>query len=324
MLLTVSARAQKFGSSSYPTPQMLADADNYQPPRLTRYAARLASQPDMTGTWLPLAPKGACAGSITADPAHTICPGRLQVGEAAFSAFPGTYMTGLPYNAEYQKKYRELLQDTIDGKSPDDFPACFPYGVPRMILGTPVPFDIIQSPDVMLWYNNYGRTNRRIYLNDKHQTVGDPTTGGTGPSYSGDSIGHWEGNTLVVDTVNMVAGFFDDTPVPYSDQLHMVERIRLIAANMLEDQITFTDPVAMVKPWVLKRYFERGEQPEVSPIGNTVVHERVGSSGDNKNIVRYYLTMGDRPCIPNVKMVNGFQQDILPQELATQSAAGER
>jgi hypothetical protein len=322
VLFTTSAYAQF--TSHYPTPEIIANADKFQPPRLTHYAARLAQQPDMTGTWLPLAPKDACGWVITVDPVHTVCPGKQKPGESVFSPFPGTYVEGIPYNDEYQKKYKELVAETVEGKSRDNFPACFPYGVPRMQIDTPVPLDIIQSPDVMLWYNNYGRTNRRIYLNDKHQILGGPTTGGTGPSYSGDSIGHWEGNTLVVDTVNMVAGYFDDTPAPYSDQLHMVERIRLIATNFLEVQMTFTDPVTMVNPWQVTRYFERGEAPEVSPIGQQEVHLRIGSTVDNKQISRYYLTMGDRPCVPNVRMVNGFQEAILPQEIETQSPVGVR
>ena len=320
LLFTTSAYAQF--NSNYPTPEMIANADKFQPPRLTHYAARLGQQPDMTGAWLPLAPKGACGWVLSADPVHTVCPGRQKPGESVFSSFPGTYVEGIPYNDEYQKKYKDLVKNVVEGKSPDHFPACFPYGVPRMLVNSPVPLDIIQSPDVMLWYNNYGRTNRRIYLNDKHQTLGGPTTGGPGPSYSGDAIGHWEGNTLVVDTVNMVAGYFDDTPAPYSDQLHMVERIRLIATNFLEDQMTFTDPVTMVKSWTVTRYFERGEAPEVSPTGQREVHMRIGSTVDNKQIHRYYLTMSDRPCVPNVRMVNGFQEAILPQEIGTQSPVG--
>ena len=119
-----------------------------------------------------------------------------------------------------------------------------------MIGDSPTPFDIIQTPDVMIWYDNYGRTERRIFVDGRTQPMQEgPLTGGNGPRYSGFSVGHWDGATLVIDTVNMLGAYFDETPAPYSDQLHMVERVRLIASDILEDRMTFTDPVTMTKPW---------------------------------------------------------------------------
>jgi hypothetical protein len=289
-LLTSPALAQYV--RGLPSPAMIANADRFDPPKLTRYAARLAEQPDLSGTWTTMVPKDIGNGP-TFDPVHTVYPPRLHSGEASFGPLPGTYIKGIPYNTTYQKKYRALIDETLEGKSRDTFAACIPYGVPRMIGDAPTPFDIIQSPDVMIWSNNYTRTERRIFLDGrKHPTEGSPETGGNGPSYSGHSIGHWEGNTLVVDTVNMAGGYFDETPAPYSDQLHMVERVRLIAPEILEDRMTFTDPVTMVKPWVVVRYFQRRTGP------------------------KKYLELNDRPCVPNVRIdANGFQVAILPSEL---------
>jgi len=72
----------------------------------------------------------------------------------------------------------------------------------------------------------------------------------------------------------------------------MVERVRLIARDILEDNMTFTDPVTMTKPWVVTRYYRR----------------RPGK--------KEYLELNDRLCVPNVKMdKNGFQVTILPSEL---------
>lgn len=283
-----------------PSPEAIANADHFKPPRLTVYASRLATQPDMTGAWAAMAPKGSGQGP-TFDPANTVYPPQRPVGEAAFGPLPGTYIKDIPYNAEYQKKYLQLIQETTEGKSRDNFAACFPFGVPRMIGDSPVAIEILQTPDIMLWYANYGRTNRRIFLDGRpHSIEGDPSTGGLGPSYSGHSTGYWEGNTLVADTVNMIGGYFDETPAPFSDQLHMVERIRLIDADTLEDRMTFTDSVTMLSPWHVTRYFRRVKQ----------------TGPDSKKVARNYLTLGDRPCIPNVRMdENGFQIAILPQEL---------
>ena len=112
----------------------------------------------------------------------------------------------------------------------------------------------------------------------------------------------------MVETVGMFGGYFDETPAPFSDQIGMVERMRLIDANILEIQMTFTDPVAFEKPWVVTRYFRRG----------------AGGSAPaaNQPIRRAYLDLNDRPCIPNVRMdENGFQVALLPQELEAQNAA---
>lgn len=284
-----------------PSAKTIAGADKFDPPRLVQYAARLARQPDMTGTWTAMVPKGAGNGP-TFDPAHTVYPPALPRGESSFGPLPGTYIKGIPYNAEYRRKYRELVKETTEGKSRDTFPACVPYGIPRMIGDSPTPFDIVQTPDLMIWYDNYGRTERRIFLNERtHRVEADPETGGSGPSLSGNSIGHWEGNTLAIDTINMRAGYFDETPAPYSDKLHMVERVRLIDSDILEDRMTFSDPVTMTRPWVVTRYFRRHPGK------------------------REYLELNDRPCVPNVRIdKNGFQVAILPSELdeATSAAPG--
>ena len=284
--------AQRVTEGGLPDAQTIANADRFNPPKLTEYAARLARQPDMTGSWTTMVPKGAGNGP-TFDPVHTVYPPPLARGEATFGPLPGTYIKGIPYNAEYQKKYKALIEETTEGKSRDTFPACVPFGLPRMLGASPTPFEIIQSPDVMIWYGNYVRTERRIFLDGrKHPMQDGPLTGGDGPRYSGFSVGRWEGNTLVIDTVNIGAGYFDETPAPYSDQLHMVERVRLIARDILEDNMTFTDPVTMTKPWVVTRYYRR----------------RPGK--------KEYLELNDRLCVPNVKMdKNGFQVTILPSEL---------
>jgi hypothetical protein len=79
------------------------------------------------------------------------------------------------------------------------------------------------------------------------------------PTPTGDSIGHWVGATLVVDTVAtkpeisvpipQAQGGFKVTGMPTSDQLHYIERLRLLSSGELEDQLTIEDPVALTKPW---------------------------------------------------------------------------
>ena len=125
-----------------------------------------------------------------------------------------------------------------------------------------------------------------------------------------------EGKTLVVDTVNMIAGYFDETPAPFSDQVHLVERLRLIDVNILEDQVTVRDPVMLEKPWVVTRYFRRVAGAPSGGRGQA----KPASDGA---IAHTFMNLDDRPCVPNVRMdENGFQVILLPQDIEAAKAKG--
>ncbi len=315
-LLSNPATAQ-FGFGDLPDPALIANADKYDAPTLAEYAGKLATQPDMTGLWKRTEPKDAGVGP-TFDPVNTFYPPRPAAGEALFGPIPGTQIRGIPYNPEWQARYELYIKEAKVGKARDQFAACRPYGVPRMIGDSPVPFDIIQSPEVMFWYNDYGMSERRIFMDGRGHPTMPTVTGGFGPSHSGHSIGHWEGKTLVVDTVGMIAGNFDETSAPYSDQLHMVERMRLIDTNILEIQMTFTDPVAFERPWMVTRYFERTTAFGESPAS-------VSIAPDGKQIPRAFINLNDRTCVPNIGIdEEGYQFVILPQEVEKQNAEKQK
>jgi hypothetical protein len=120
---------------------------------------------------------------------------------------------------------------------------CYPAGVPRIFL-QPTPMQVVQSPGEVIMLFEYDSMWRQIF------TDGRPHDTNLGPSWNGDSIGHWDGDTLVVDTVR----FNDKTWIdrighPHSDALHLVERIRRINHDHLIDDITIEDPKAYTKPW---------------------------------------------------------------------------
>jgi hypothetical protein len=78
------------------------------------------------------------------------------------------------------------------------------------------------------------------------------------PSWMGDSTGRWEGDTLVVETINFNdKTWLDRTGVPHSEELRVVERIRALDADHLEIDITMEDPVALTQPWHTKRRLRR-------------------------------------------------------------------
>jgi hypothetical protein len=127
---------------------------------------------------------------------------------------------------------------------------CLPPGVPAIYMVSIYPMEIMQVPGRMIMFFEYGNYVRQIFTDGrKHQSVT--------PTWMGDSIGRWEGDTLIVDS----SGFNDKTWIdseghPHSDALHVVERIRRMDHDHLVDEITVDDPKAYTKTLMSKRVFE--------------------------------------------------------------------
>lgn len=128
---------------------------------------------------------------------------------------------------------------------------CFPPGVPRVYLERGEPFELLQVPGRVVQVFEYDHFVRQIYA-DGRKHPDDPA-----PTWMGDSIGKWEGNTFVVDTV----GFNDRTWLdyaghPHSDALHVVERFQRPDHNTLQIDLTIEDPKAYTKSWGGRMVFE--------------------------------------------------------------------
>lgn len=120
---------------------------------------------------------------------------------------------------------------------------CKPLGVPQSFV-TPYPFQIVQTPKLILMVFEYPNALRFIPTDGRAHPV-DPD-----PTWMGDSVAHWEGETLVVDTI----GFNDKTEVSgymHTEDLHVVERFRRIENGSLQYDVTVEDPNVFVRPWVL-------------------------------------------------------------------------
>jgi hypothetical protein len=127
--------------------------------------------------------------------------------------------------------------------------SCFPPGVPRIYLH-PFPMEIIATDNRILMVFEYDHFIRQIYTDGRdHRTD-------LAPTWMGDSIGHWEDDTLVVESVNFNdKTWLDRTGVPHSEALRVIERIRPVGDEHIEIQITMEDPVALAEPWQgLRRY----------------------------------------------------------------------
>ena len=84
------------------------------------------------------------------------------------------------------------------------------------------------------------------------------------PLWYGHSVGHWEGDTLVVDRVNFEEQvWLDQEAHPHSDQLHIVERYRRVDLGHLETEVTVSDPGILVKPWTMKRVSDLAQGEEI-------------------------------------------------------------
>ena len=138
--------------------------------------------------------------------------------------------------------------------------SCAPSGFPRIFLH-PFPMQIVQTRGEVIMLFEWDSTRHQIF------TDGRPHDATLGPLWMGDSIGHWEGDTLVVDTLNFNdKSWLDRMGHPHSDALHVVERIRRVDHDHLVDDLTIHDPKAYTKPWtshldfVLKPKWTLGEQ----------------------------------------------------------------
>jgi hypothetical protein len=148
--------------------------------------------------------------------------------------------------AEAEKNGKPLFDPTA---------ACLPSGIPRLIIA-PYPIEIIQTPDMTVILHETHHLYRIIYMDAKHPAK-------VGPTYMGHSIGHWEGDTLVVDTVGLTTMTqIDEAGTQHSDALHVVERIRKINPSTLEDTFTIDDPKTFSKPWDARRTFNY--RPDIS------------------------------------------------------------
>jgi len=143
---------------------------------------------------------------------------------------------------------------------------CWPIGVPAWLLYPAQPVYFLQTPKevVLIWSED--RMVRHIYLNEKHSA-------NVKPSWFGESVGHYEnGDTLVIDTIGLnTRTFVDQFRTPHSEQLHVVERYRIIEdGKALEAIATVDDPGAFTTPW---RGMQRYRRVQQGPMQENVCSE---------------------------------------------------
>jgi hypothetical protein len=163
-----------------------------------------------------------------------------------------------PLKPEYMRILERRIRAKNSGRPEADASTdCRPHGMPR-VMESPYPIRIVQTPGQVTLLHEVAHNIRRIYLDKQHPKK-------LKLSYLGHSVGHWEGDTLVVDTIGLNdKTFIDDEGSSHSAQEHVVERIRKISnGRELEDKITVSDPVTLTQPYSFRRVYKW--RPDVKP-----------------------------------------------------------
>jgi hypothetical protein len=212
-------------------------------------AQETASPPDFTGVYYPFNPN--------AEPAAPRGAGTPPRPVAVIDGRAGRPATAPKLRPEYLARWEVMRQSRMAGSSETDPNAnCLSAGMPGMMSMT-YGMELQQTKDKITIYGELNDVYRRIYLDGRkpsQRTLDDPT-------FAGYSVGHWEGDTLVVETVALREDTLLDLFSPHSDQLTVRERIRFTAPGILEDRITASDPKALIEPFTQIRTYRKAAPP---------------------------------------------------------------
>lgn len=204
----------------------LASAAHAQP-KPADWAA-LAKLPDWSGAWIPDVQDQ--AGQVRGNPA--------------------------PWTPAAGRQIAFLQAEEQAGRPRGLFTNCLPEAMPSWMLITHNPLEFLFTPGrVTVLGESDSNRLRRIYTDGRgHPQDPDPT-------FHGDSIGHWEGGTLVVDTVAILPealiAVSEAVGVPNNGDVHVVERIHLTGPDTLADDLTITAPKVFTAPWKTTRLYTR-------------------------------------------------------------------
>jgi hypothetical protein len=208
-----------------------------------------------------------------------------QTGGGGKPLGPTTAELTPPYKAALAEKLRMVAA----GNEWDQLSDCLPAGFPRW-LTEPFLREFIITPDETWWINEQQSEARRIYTDGR----GHIPENEAHPLWDGDSIGFWDGDTLVVHTIYTQHGQYQRSQPDYSQQTATLERIHMVDHDTIEDDVTVWDAKGLVKPWhVIQKYVR------VKTSGSRI---DMWSCDANNNVIR---------------TAQGASQFILPGETVT-------
>jgi hypothetical protein len=204
-----------------------ADASITPPPKPADWAS-LAKLPDWSGVWTP----------------------KISDQQARIESDP------VPWNAKAAAQVAALNAAEEAGKPKGLFVNCLPESMPSWMLLTHNALEFLYSPGrVTILGEMDGNRLRRIYTDGRaHPADPDPT-------FHGHSIGHWEADTLVVDTVGILPETYiavsESVGIPNDGDLHIIEHLHLVAPDILRDDLEIIAPHVLTASWKTKRLFFR-------------------------------------------------------------------
>ena len=212
----------------------LAGAAQAQPSARAQAGAGL---PDWSGVWAPNQPDVFDA----------------KAGSKATRDHP-------PYTPAYEAKYKASMAKLKADKDYNPLSQCLPLGLLWM-MSLNGRYEFVLTPDMAFVFadtaagpKSVGNQARRIYLDGRPQLKGDDLF----PTYTGNEIGRWDGDTLVVTTVGLNdTNFVDRTGALLSGDAKVTERIRRTGPTTLQDQFTIEDKTALTRPWVVTRTWRK-------------------------------------------------------------------
>jgi len=233
-----------------------AQTTGYKPPRI-------AGKPDLHGIWQAMSEANFDLEAHVARPAMALrqgpygpVPAAPVLALGAVGAVPpslGVVGGGpIPYLPEALKQKQENQENWL---TRDPEIKCYLPGVPRAMY-MPYPFEIFQTPNSLFMAFEYAGAVRDIYM----KNPGPPPV----DTWMGQSVGHWEGDTLVVD----VTGFndqswFDRAGNYHSDQLQVVERYTRISADVISYEATIEDKAVFSRPWKINLPLYRRQEKNI-------------------------------------------------------------
>jgi hypothetical protein len=233
---------------------LAAQTQPYKPPRTA------GGKPDLNGIWQALNEANYDIEAHEARPAMALRPGPygpvpaapvLALG-AAGAVPPGLGVVEggeLPYKPEARAKRKENQANWL---SADPEIKCYLPGVPRATY-MPYPLQILQSASAISIAYEYAGAVRNIFLKDPGPSPVD--------SWMGQSVGHWEGDTLVVDVKGMTdQTWFDRAGNFHSDALHVVERYTRTSADVISYEATIEDANVFTRPWKMSMPLYRRQE----------------------------------------------------------------
>lgn len=201
--------------------------------------------PDWSGVWERYEGNGGIF-----DPS-TVRPADGRAGNPGVRQYP-------PLTAAWEKSYQANLELVARDRLPDPISICgTPAGYPRL-LALPDVYEFIVRPEQTWILTENGPNIMRIYTDGRSH----PPAEEMWPTFTGDSVGHWDGETLLFTTVSMIGGpqtVLDRSGLTLSGQASVTTRMFLTDAGLLRAELLIEDPLALTEPWQVVRHFRKLE-----------------------------------------------------------------